>query len=80
MSNRSDLKAPIEIELTVRHGVISDARIQGKQMSLDRTTETRIHEVALWEDALDLQALSTTDRLHLTAWLDQVFPRPRRDL
>ena len=84
LSNASDTEAPLDLELTVRHGAIT-----GGSLSTRSTIESgpsvvqlgedllgcRLHEIRSWENAAgpSLASLNSGDKEYLLNWLQSML-------
>ena len=85
LSNAKDDSANVNLELTVRHGVITDGFFSVRnpngsastRVELDDTVVGhKLHELHSWEGTLStiLDRLEPGERAHVTGWLQQMLP------
>lgn len=82
LSNRLDTDAPVDLELTVRHGTITAAAVRSRDDSatgfafdVDKMTETKLHCISSWNEVFESQAsLPLFQRSYLEQWMQRILP------
>lgn len=85
LSNVADDSVNVNIELTVRHGLITDGAVSIRHSADHAETrleivhlveDQKLHELRSWDTVLSpgLDLLESRDRLSLTDWLQRMLP------